>query len=160
MALLPSLSDQILSHMDVDSLTHQLKSLSVRNSPPSPSVASSIDLVPEHDIHSDAASSVVSAPDSIPASGTDLSSSGLQSWVDASSSSSALPQLSLPQPSSEYAPESIGSSIPDVQPSVLASPSGSKLVCDLHCPLLGPILTLEVVRNLDIIVRDRRKDQG
>ncbi|KAH8833722.1 Peroxin-3 [Flagelloscypha sp. PMI_526] len=95
MALLPSLSDQILSNMDVDLLTSQLKS-----------VASSMELA--GDVNSDVASSAMSSvatPDSF--APTDLSTSGLQSWVDASTSTSALHSSHL---NNESAPESLSSS--------------------------------------------------
>ncbi|KAF6757934.1 Peroxin-3-domain-containing protein [Ephemerocybe angulata] len=75
LALLPTLSSQILAEMNVETLTKELQSRSskkpaVQPPPPqTPSLASSIEVVQEHDAHS------VSS----------LSASIVQSWVDSSS---------------------------------------------------------------------------
>ncbi|KAF5339106.1 hypothetical protein D9611_011248 [Ephemerocybe angulata] len=70
LALLPTLSSQILAEMNVETLTKELQSRSSKKpAPQTPSLASSIEVVQEHDAHS----------------ASSLSASIVQSWVDSSS---------------------------------------------------------------------------
>lgn len=105
LALIQTLSDQILEQMDVEGLTQELQSRSRARqaskrqiSRPPSSLASSIDIVHQHETSSDAGSAAASLTSSYhvaEASGdtmasiSDLSTSGLQSWVESSGSPAA-----------------------------------------------------------------------
>ncbi|KAG6832768.1 hypothetical protein H0H87_000421 [Tephrocybe sp. NHM501043] len=95
LALIATLSDQVLSEMDVEGLTLELQNRSKarhankqRLERPPSSLASSIDVVQDHDTRSEADSAVISVAstsyDAAAASTSDISTSGLQSWVDSS----------------------------------------------------------------------------
>ncbi|RDB15472.1 Peroxisomal biogenesis factor 3 [Hypsizygus marmoreus] len=101
LALLQTLSEQIIDEMDVEGLTqelqHRSKARKQRRSverPPS-SLASSIDVVQEHETLSEAGSGVVSVASASyvedAGSSSILSTSGLQSWVESSGSLSIGP---------------------------------------------------------------------
>ena len=84
MALIPTLGQQILAEMDVEGVTRELQSKSrtprspVDPSPPSESsLASSIDILPDHDSRSDAGSVSISS-----FSGSGRESNMGEPWVD------------------------------------------------------------------------------
>ncbi|KAF8153378.1 Peroxin-3-domain-containing protein [Crassisporium funariophilum] len=105
LALLPTLSEQILEQMDVEALTQELQTRSrarrqqisphpqqLQFQRPPSSLASSIDLVQEQDTRSDVDSALVRP----------LETSGLQSWVESTSSAgSHSPARSLAASSAE-----------------------------------------------------------
>ena len=94
-----TLADQILLQMDVDALTRELQSRSRRRAtvrqaisrerPPS-SLASSIDILHEHDAGSDAPSSQYVMDHTQSEASPLLSTSGLQSWVESSGTPQSL----------------------------------------------------------------------
>lgn len=98
LALIQTLSDQILEQMDVEWLTQELQSRSKARqaskkqiSRPPSSLASSIDLVHQHETSSDAGSAAASLTSSYHVaeasnSISEISTSGLQSWVESSGS--------------------------------------------------------------------------
>ncbi|KAG6808955.1 hypothetical protein H0H92_002242, partial [Tricholoma furcatifolium] len=102
LALIQALSEQVLTEMDVESLTLELQNRSkARNAnkqrlerPPS-SLASSVDMLQDHETRSEAESAVMSVAstsyDVATSSTSDISTSGLQSWVE---SSGVLPGIS------------------------------------------------------------------
>jgi hypothetical protein len=84
--LIPTLGQQILAEMDVESVTNELQARSrapkslVVLSPPVPSESSSVDIVQDHDAHSEAGSVSVS---SFSGSGKESNiGESSQSWVD------------------------------------------------------------------------------
>ncbi|TFK31913.1 Peroxin-3-domain-containing protein [Crucibulum laeve] len=104
LALLPTLADQVLEEMDVEQLTRELQSRAKRpvqknvlsqiqsRPPASPSLASSTDIVHDQDMRSDSASnastSFSAAEDDNRNSPSNMSTSGLQNWVETSGSRS------------------------------------------------------------------------
>jgi peroxin-3 len=107
MALLPSLGDQILEYMDVEAITRELQNRSKarntrRQSQVSSSLASSIDVVQEHDLRSDSGSIAPS-----------VASTGFS--LDTDSAAAAAPQI-VSQPSG-----------PVQDPSVVASSTSSAI---------------------------------
>lgn len=131
LALIPTLSEQILDQMNIEALTQELQTRSkARNAarkqlqPEPSSLASSIVDLHERDTRSDvesAASHTSTSFDDVNASSS-MSHSVLQSWVESSGSRS--PAVSL-------ADSSAASSTSEVQPSEHHSVNESGLVCFL-----------------------------
>ncbi|KAF7778430.1 hypothetical protein Agabi119p4_2775 [Agaricus bisporus var. burnettii] len=128
MALLPTLGDQILEYMDVEAITKELQSRSkIRNarqqSQALSSLASSIDVVQEHDVRSDSGSIAPS-----------VASTGF-SFGDPDSTAATAPQV-VSQPS-ESARDHLSSSV--VASSTSSAISGENL--SLHSSQLSDPLT-------------------
>lgn len=104
LALIQTLAEQVLGEMDVEGLTQELQNRSrarqasrQRVERPPSSLASSIDVVHEHDTRSDTGSMVLSGVSTSyhtnfneeTGSSSNISTSGLQSWVESSGSPDA-----------------------------------------------------------------------
>lgn len=141
LALIPTLSEQILDQMNVETLTQELQNISkARNAArkqvqPNPSsLASSIvDLVHEQDTRSDvesAASHTSTSFDEVNAN-SPMSHSGLQSWVESSGSHSPAPSIADSSAASSTSEIHLSESMISASGSTDERPSvnGSRLVC-------------------------------
>ncbi|KAF8816113.1 hypothetical protein BYT27DRAFT_7209030 [Phlegmacium glaucopus] len=138
LALIPTLSEQILDQMNIEALTQELQNMSkARNSAkkqvqPNPSsLASSIvDLVHEQDTRSDvesAASHTSTSLDEINASSS-MSHSGLQSWVESSGSHSPAPSIADSSAASSTSEVHLSESMISASNSIGETPSASDSV--------------------------------
>lgn len=146
LTLIQTLSEQVFREMDVEGLTSELQNRSKARQankhrlerPPS-SLASSIDMVHDGDTRSEAGSAVASVTSASygVASTSNISTSGLQNWVE-SSSSAPVPLLSDTSQEGE-APARMSESIVAADSSShnaeSSSPADSGLV-RLHCASL------------------------
>lgn len=93
MALIPTLAEQILEEMDVESLTNELQSLSRTSRPRSrfqhPESHSESEVGSASDVHSDAGSASLSSYSCIDGETSSNMAASTDSWVDRSSSSSS-----------------------------------------------------------------------